>query len=304
MLSKICNLFSNPFLIIPILGQRGFFHGVPDERYLRRCFKAFLGYDLDLDNPKTFNEKLQWLKLHDRNPLYITLVDKYEVKKWVASLIGEEHIVPTLGVWESLDEIDFNALPDRYVLKCTHDSGGLAICRDRATFNVCAARRKIGRSLSRNYYWSGREWPYRDVKPRIIAEEYLDAGNGVADLVDYKFYCFGGEPRFLYVSQGLEHHETARISFLNIDWTFAPYARADYKPFDELPACPSRYEEMLVLSRKLAAGIPFVRVDLYESSGRVFFSEMTFSPNAGFCPFDPVDADRAIGEMIQLPYAN
>lgn len=425
------------------LGYMGALNWMDDELYLRLKSWSFTGVMPNFKCPHTFNEKLQWLKLHDRNPLYTKLVDKAEVKPWVAERIGWEHVVPTLGLWDSFDQIDFDTLPERFVLKCTHDSGGLAICRDRATFDVEAARRKIESSLSRNYFWGGREWPYKNVRPRVLAEEYLDAGPfGMIDnelicfggharcaftctgraegdlrvdffdldrnhlpftrhysnadvsseapanlkemlalsqrladsipfvrvdfyevagelyfgemtfssgsgferldpeqwddglgswielpaggwllvgdlstmwlhlerrsdvapigLTDYKFYCFSGEPRFLYVSQGLEDHSTARISFLNLDWTFAPFCREDYTPFEVLPDKPVSFGEMVGFARTLSDGIPFIRVDFYDVSGEPRFSEMTFHPCSGFMPFSPREWDLRIGDMLLL----
>ncbi|MBQ7688684.1 MAG: glycosyl transferase [Clostridia bacterium] len=277
---------------------------MPDREYIERRFHAKLGRMPDLENPKTFNEKLQWLKLHDRRPEYSELVDKYEAKKYVAARIGEEHIVPTLGVWDSFAEIDFSALPDQFVLKCTHDSGGLVICRDKASLDLKKAEKKINKSLHRNFYYFGREWPYKNVKPRILAERYMeDEITAVAGLTDFKFYCFGGEPKYLYVSAGLENHRTASISFLTLDWAFAPFRRSDYKPFAELPKKPVHFEQMIELAKQLSAGHPFLRVDLYEVGGQIYFSEMTFFPNSGFMPFDPPEWDRTLGDMLILPPA-
>lgn len=182
---------------------------VPDSIYLKLVYRAQMGCSLNLNNPTTFNEKLQWLKLYDRNPLYTTLVDKAAVKPWVAERIGWEHIVPTLGIWDSFDEIDFNSLPERFVLKCTHDSGGLAICRDRSTFDIAAAKARIERSLAKNYYWLGREWPYKNVKPRILAEEYLDpsqqgscSSETLSGPDDYKVLCSMGCRNSLRFTEG------------------------------------------------------------------------------------------------------
>lgn len=272
-----------------------------DKTYLRLRYRLRMGRALHLENPKTFNEKLQWLKLHDRNPLYTVLVDKAAVKPWVAERIGSEHIVPTMGVWNSFDQIDFDALPDRFVLKCTHDSGGLAICRDRTTFDKEAAREKIEKSLGRNYYYHGREWPYKNVIPRILAEEYLDSPYGAIGLIDYKFYCFNGEPRFLYVSQGLENHATARISFLTLNWEFESFRRSDYSPFEKLPNKPRSFNEMLAFAKVLSKDIPFVRVDFYDGAKGALFSEMTFSPCSGMTEFEPAKADVFIGQMLSLP---
>lgn len=270
-----------------------------DERYLKLLYRTRIGRPLDLENPSTFNEKLQWLKIHDRNPLYTKLVDKYEVKEWVAERIGAEHVVPTLGVWDSFDDIDFDALPERFVLKCTHDSGGLAICRDRATFDIAAARRKIERSLASNYYWSGREWPYKNVKPRIIAEEYLDPDAGACDLTDYKFMCFGGSARCLFTCTGRADGDL-RVDFFDMDWNRMPFTR-HYPNSDVPPDAPQGLREMASLSERLAEQLPFVRVDFYEVAGRAYFGEMTFYPGSGLEEFDPEEWDEMLGSWLELP---
>ena len=272
---------------------------VQDARYLKLLFRPSVGYSLDLDDPKTFNEKLQWLKLHDRNPLYTKLVDKAEVKPWVAERIGWEHVVPTLGVWDTFDEIDFGALPDRFVLKCTHDSGGLAICRDRSAFDVAAARRKIERSLANNYFWSGREWPYRDVRPRIIAEEYLDPAGGQADLTDYKVMCFGGRARCEFTCTGRADGDL-RVDFFDTEWNHLPFTR-HYPNADVPPEAPERLRDMVAMAERLSEGMPFVRVDFYEVAGQYYFGEMTLYPGSGMEEFDPERWDGELGSWIELP---
>ena len=276
------------------------FHYLPDSLYLRYVYWRVMGEPLHLKNPQTFNEKLQWLKLHDRNPLYTTLVDKYAVKKWVADKIGEQYIIPTLGVWNHFDEIDFDKLPNQFVLKATHDSGGLVICRNKKTFDKQAAREKLEKSLKNNFYYMGREWPYKNVPPRIIAEKYME-DEEENSLVDYKFYVFNGEPKFLYVSQGLENHATARISFLKMDWTFAPFCRMDYKPLDVLPKKPVNFKQMCHFVKILSKGTPFMRVDLYEICHHVYFSELTFYPCSGYTAFNPPQWDKKIGDWLKLP---
>ncbi len=274
-----------------------------DERYLKLHYWIRMGRPLSLASPEAFSEKLQWLKLNDRRPIYTTLVDKYEVKRWVAERIGEDHIVPNLGVWDSFDEIDFSTLPEQFVLKCTHDSGGLVICDDRATFDLAAARAKINRSLERNYYYGWREWPYRDVRPRIIAECYLPGSDQATRgkvLFDFKFYCFHGEPQFLYVSCGLDSSKTAKMEFVTLDWKPTGFTRPDYRGLGGLPSPPSCLRSMIAISRELAAGIPFVRVDLYEHCGAVLFSEMTLTPAGGTMQVRPRSADLEIGKLIDL----
>lgn len=299
-MNKINQYIENPYRIFLPLASRGLFKSMDDETYLKLIFHARMGYKLDLTNPKTFNEKLQWLKLYDRKPEYTAMVDKYEAKKYVADRIGGEHIIPTLGVWDSFDDIDFSKLPDQFVLKCTHDSGGLAICKNKDQFDITEARRKIESSLAHNYYLWGREWPYKNVKPRIIAEQYMTnkENNG---LIDYKFYCFNGSPEYLYVSQGMDNHETARLSFATVDWKIAPFGRNDYLPLETLPEKPTHFQEMVDVAKQLSHGHPFLRVDLYEINGRVYFSELTFSPCAGFMQFEPEEYDLKLGSMLELP---
>ncbi|MCH8563289.1 hypothetical protein LTI14_08695 [Nesterenkonia sp. YGD6] len=298
-----------------------------DERYLRLLFRVRTGGRLDLRSPETFSQKLQWLKLRDRQSIYTTLVDKHDVKAWVTNLVGESHVVPTLGVWSSFDEIDFGALPEQFVLKCTHDSGGLVICDDPSAFDVETSRTKINRAMARNYYHSGREWPYKDVVPRILAEVYLptwtpERGSASAEdallptsagsieisdssvsrngLIDYKFYCFHGEPKFLYVSQGLHDHDTARMDFLTLDWELADFARPDYTHFIDLPEKPVGFAKMIDMARQLSRDIPFVRVDLFEHFGQVLFSEMTFHPVSGMMPIQPRSAEFELGQFLDL----
>ena len=272
---------------------------LPDKMYIElKYFLKFREFP-NLKSPATFNEKLQWLKLHDRKPEYNTMVDKYEAKKYVADKIGNEHIIPTLGVWERFEDIDFDVLPNQFVLKCTHDSGGLVICRNKSKLDKVTAEEKINASLKTNYFYQGREWPYKNVRPRIIAEKYMEDGSS-KDLTDYKFYCFNGVPKYLYVSTGLENHATASISFLTLDWEFAPFGRSDFKPFTELPPKPTKFEEMLELAARLSAGYKFLRVDLYQIENQIYFSELTFSPCGGMMPFNPPEWDEELGKLIDL----
>ncbi len=298
-MNRIFKVIKEPKKILFYLESKGFFNFLSDEKYLKFFYKLNMGKKLNLDNPKTFNEKLQWLKLYDRKDIYTTMVDKYEVKNYVASLIGEEYVVKNLGIWDNFDEIDFESLPDQFVLKCTHDSGGLVICRDKSKLDLEKAKAKINKSLNRNYYYNGREWPYKNVKPRIIAEKYLENKKDQG-LRDYKFYCADGKVLCLYVSEGLEDHSTASISFLNKDWTFSEFKREDFKPFEKLPEKPEKYEEMLEISEKLSKGYKFLRVDLYEVAGKVYFSEFTFSPCSGYMPFSPKEWDEKLGKMVEI----
>ena len=283
-------------------------HLIPDKLYLKLKYKKRVGKKLNLKEPQSFNEKLQWIKLYDRNPNYSILVDKCEVKKYVADKLGKEFIIQTLGVWDKFDNIDFNALPNQFVLKCTHDSGGLVICRDKSKFDIEKAKKKINNSLKNNYYWHGREWPYKNVKPRIIAEQYMDDfnpedegyGNG---LTDYKFFCFNGEPKMLYVSRGLENHATAQISFYDLECNEMPFKRTDYAGIKGQLHKPKRLDDMILIAKKLATeiGSAFSRIDLYEINEKIYFSEITFFPCSGFLPFDPPEWNYKIGQWINLP---
>ena len=271
-----------------------------DKAYIKLEYFRRLHKFPNLKNPKTFNEKLQWLKLYDRKPIYTTMVDKYEAKKYVADIIGEEYIIPTIGAWDKFEDIDFDALPDQFVLKCTHDSGGLAICRDKSKFDIKKARNKINKSLKRNYYWANREWPYKDVKPRIIAEKYMVDESGY-ELKDYKFFCFNGEMKLLFVAKdrGLETEET-KFDFFDEDFNHLPLTNGH--PNSEPPYFkPDNFDEMKELAEKLSENIPQLRVDFYNINGKIYFGELTFFHWSGLMPFDPPEWDLKIGEFIKLP---
>lgn len=298
-MNKIIKAVKNPKKIVQYLEYIGLFNFLSDKAYLKLMFRVNTGSKLNLDSPKTFNEKIQWLKINDRKDIYTTMVDKYEVKNYVADLIGEEYIISTLGVWDKFEDIDFDSLPDQFVLKCTHDSGGLVICRDKSQLDFKKAKKKINKCLKKNYYKHGREWPYKNVKPRIIAEEYMQDKNNIS-LRDYKFYCFNGEAKYLYISEGLEDHSTAKISFLLPDWEFANFNRLDYKSFEKLPNKPLNFDEMLKLAGEISKGFKFIRVDLYNINDKIYFSELTFSPCSGYMPFSPREWDEKMGELIKL----
>lgn len=298
-LKRVITLLKYPGSLIQILGARGYLNWVPDKIYLKILYRLTMKKPLNLKAPRSFNEKLQWLKIYDHKPEYTQMVDKYTAKRYVAERVGEDQIIPTYGVWTHFDEIDFDKLPDQFVLKCTHDSGGLVICRDKKTLDKDKAKARLEKSLGRNYYWQTREWPYKNVPPRIIAEQYI-VNDKHTPLIDYKFYCFNGKPEFLYVSKGLEDHAQASISFLTLDWEFAPYKRSDYRMFTELPQKPKTFDQMVATAEKLSSGIDFLRVDLYEVNGKLLFSELTFSPCAGMMPFENPEDDLQIGKMLTL----
>lgn len=287
--------------IVAKLATTNFFNRLPDREYLCLQYWARLDQKLDLENPQTFNEKIQWLKLYAKKEQYTAMVDKYEVKKIVADKIGQEYLIPTLGVWERFEDIDFDALPDQFVLKCTHDSGGLVIVREKAKMNIASAKKIIESSLKMNYYYHCREWPYKNVKPRIIAEPYMQDGEKLY-LPVYKFLVFDGEPRIIQVIQN-DKTKDESIDYFDPDWNVLPL-RQNFPNSKVLPEKPERLEEMLDLARKLGADMPVIRVDLYEINKKIYFSEFTFYSDGGFAPFYPEEWDQKLGEMIYLPEAD
>jgi len=268
----------------------------PDELYIKTMFKRKLGYSLDLKQPKTFNEKLNWLKLYDRNPFYSQLADKFEVKKVVAERLGKEHVVQNYGCWNDFDKIDWNSLPEKFVLKCTHDSSGVTICKGKNLFDISKARKRIKQSLSLKHSSIYREWPYQNITPRIIADQLLDDHSG-KELNDYKFWCFNGEPKYMYCTVKAkdiyENFYDMDFNPVDIDHGFERH-----KPEFSKPAA---FDEMKELARKMASGIPFVRVDFFYVDGRVYFGECTFYDWGGMQPFKSYEQDLELGKLLNLP---
>jgi len=285
------------------LDRRKMLRVLPDAAYIKIRYALKFNKKLNLKNPVTYNEKLQWLKLYDRNPLYSELVDKFLVKKHVAAIIGEEYIVPTLGIWDTFAEIDFDALPEQFVLKCTHDSGGLVICKDKSKLDKEAAREKIEKCLKVNYYWHGREWPYKQVKPRIIAEKYMKDSKDQAEegLTDYKFFCFDGEPKAMFIATDRAKKDTeTKFDFFDMDFNHLPFTNG-HPNADKPIQRPEKFELMIELSRKLSEGYPHVRVDFYESDRKIYFGELTFFHWGGMVRFEPDEWDYTFGSWIHLP---
>lgn len=297
---KIIDKILHPRGILYSIGIRGGFRSLEDKKFLQNMYKWKFGRELDLDNPKRYNEKLQWLKLYNRNPLYTKLVDKYAVKEYVAEKIGEDHVIPTIGCWEHFDEINFDELPDQFVLKCTHDSGGLVICKDKSKLDRNKARSIINKALGRNYYWIGREWPYKDVKPRIIAEKYLEDKKNER-LYDYKFLTFNGGVKAMYVwSDRHKSLDEMKLDFFDTDFNHLPLQKG-YPNSDVKIQKPVHFEEMKEFAEKLSEGIPHVRADFYEVEGKVYFGELTFYDYSGFVGFTPDKWDKRFGDWITLP---
>lgn len=289
----------HPYKIAVYLIQKGYGNLLPDKIYLKSWFREKLEYPLNLNQPKTFNEKLQWLKLYDRDPRYTRMVDKYEAKKLVASIIGEEYIIPTYGVWDTFDDIDFDALPNQFVLKCTHDSGGVVICKDKNKWDISKAREIMTNALECKYYLKGREWPYKDVRPRIIAEQYMTDGG--QDLQDYKIHNFGGIPKIILVCSGRFTKEGLHEDFYDVAWEKVNISRPDHPHSEMNQPKPVLLTEMLEVAKKISKSLSFVRTDFYVADGRLYFSEITFYPASGFEPFYPDSADKMLGDWIALP---
>lgn len=298
IISKLIECIKNPKTILIVLDNKGLIH-LSDSYYLKLVYKKKLNKDLDLSNPQTFNEKLQWLKLYDRKNIYTTMVDKYEAKKYVADIIGEKYIIPTIGIYDRFDDINFDKLPNQFVMKCTHDSGGLVIVKDKANFDFKAARKIINKSLTNNFYRGGREWPYKNVKPRIIVEKYMGQKNGDS-MKDYKFFCFNGKPELMYISEGLDDHSTARMSFFDMDFKITDCKRKDYKKLDYIPKKPKTFEKMKEFATLLSKNIPHLRVDMYDINNHIYFGELTFYTCGGYVPFENDEWDKKLGDLLDL----
>ena len=308
-----------------VLTARGFYKSMPDEEFCAKKYQLSYGVKPELSQPRGFSEKIMWLKLHDRNPLYTKLVDKYAVRQYIADKIGEEYLTPLLGgPWKSFEEIDFDSLPEQFVLKCTHDSGSVIVCRDKSSFDIEDARRRLNRRLKRNYYYGNREWPYKDVPPRIIAEACLcqpESGSIISPdddgispdllqkqlgLLDYRFMCFNGRVKALFLNIGVidgKGHTTEKC-YSNIydrDFRLLPVRETD--PSYPVPVLkPKNFETMVKLAEELAQGFPLLRVDLYNISGIIKFGELTFYHNSGLANiFDPPEWDEIFGSWIELP---
>ena len=297
MASKLYKALHNPLYVPWCLWHKISPLIKDDEFYLKVDYYLAMKKKLNLDNPQTFNEKLQWMKLHDKHPEYTMMVDKYEAKEYVRGILGDEYIIPTLALWDRPEDIDFNILPNEFVLKCTHDSGCVIICKDKCSFDVEAARRKLASRLRKEFYLEHREYPYRDVKPRIIAEKYMVDESG-SELKDYKFFCFNGEPKMMFVASGRPYN--TRIDFYDENFELLPFTRG-YPRSDKPMAKPASFEEMKSLAKRLSEKMPFVRVDFYDINGCVYFGELTFFPASGNERFEPEEWDYKVGGWFKLP---
>lgn len=281
------------------LDQIGFFDSMNDRTYLKFNYYLRVGKVLNLDNPSTFNEKLQWLKINDRNPNYTRMVDKVSAKEYVKERIGEEYIIPNIGVYDDFNSIDFKELPKRFVIKCTHNSGGVVVVNDKTQINIPELRNNFKRMLKKNFFYNGREWPYKNITPRIIIEENIQDGNSSIQINDYKIMCFNGKARCAFVCSNRNSRSGLCVNFYDMEWNPMPFERHYPRNPIEIRK-PLNFDKMVELSEKLAKDIPFVRVDFYEKQGKLYFGELTFYPGGGVEEFTPDSWDYVLGSWLNL----
>lgn len=298
-MNYISKIVRNPDKVMLYLMEKGILNWMNDKTYLKIKYKLVMGKKLNIDNPKDFNEKLQWLKLYDRRNEYTAMVDKYEAKKYIEKKIGQEYIIKNFGVWDKFEDIDFDKLPNEFVLKPTHTSGNVFICKDKSKIDYKKLKKEVRSWLKRKYYYIHREWPYKNVKPRIIAEEYMAEVEN-SDLLDYKFMCFNGKVKCSFICSERRSKEGVAVDFYDCDWNHMPFKR-HYRNANVEFKKPKNYEMMIRLAEQLAENIPFVRIDFYEINGKIYFGEITFFPGAGLEEFEPEKYDRILGEMLELP---
>lgn len=284
-----------------ILANKGVYDNMQDEALLNRKYEAIFGKRLNLDNPQTFNEKLQWLKLYDRNPEYTIMVDKYKVRDYIKEKIGEEYLIPLIGVWDNPDDIDFDALPDKFVLKCNHNSGlGMCICKDKSNLNIENVKSELKKGLAQDYYLTGREWPYKNVPRKIIAEKYMTDTSDSSDFTDYKFFCFNGYVDCVMVCLERSSGDT-KFYFFDSNWNLKRLnTRGKNAPDGFTISKPSQMDKMFEIAAKLSKGLPFVRIDLYQSNDHIYFGEITFFLDSGFDANLLPETDKYFGNLIHL----
>lgn len=271
----------------------------PSSWYIKIRFYEHLNKKLNLDSPETFNEKLQWLKVNNRKNEYTQMVDKFRVRNFVREKIGPEYLIPLVGgPWRNADEIEYSELPDKFVLKCNHDSASVVICKDKKTFDIYGTNEKLNKALKFNYYWLSREWPYKNIVPCIIAEKYME-DESEQDLKDYKFFCFNGVVKFYKIDfdRFTNHH----ANYYDCEGHILPFGEEICPPdFNRKLEIPQNINEMILLAAKLSKGIPFVRIDFYNINGKIYFGEITFFPAAGFGKFIPDEWDKILGDWIKI----
>jgi hypothetical protein len=287
------------------LKRKGFFRFIPDKMYYSITYRIHCKGKLNWKNPQTYSEKLNWLKLYDRRDLYHTVVDKYEARNYIREKLGDDEdiLVPLYGVYNTFDEIPFDKLPDKFVIKCTHDNGSVKVV-DKNNYNKEALKKFIVEKQHNNFFhYSGREWPYKGLPPRIIAEKYLELEDG-SPLPNYRFNCFNGIPQFIVVETGNNADENVRLDHYDFDFNLMPFSRGGHEHLGNDFVKPKNLEKMLEIAKKLSEDFPFVRVDLYEVDGHIYFSELTLYPGAGFVYFEPDEWNYKIGDMLDISKVN
>lgn len=300
--AKIKHLLRNPLVIFAKIWEVASPWISSDETFLKIDFFLRMGKRLNLKDPQTFSEKLQWIKLFNQKKEYSVLVDKYEVRKFVAERIGEQHLIPLLGVYNNVDDIDFNSLPDKFVLKPTHDSGSIIICKDKTKLNIQRAKSKLDKCLKRNYFLLGREYPYKNAKRRIIAEQFMEDEN-CSDLKDYKFFCFNGKPCILFYAADRFNSEglPPKFDYYDMNFNLLDIRRSGHENSPQKLEHFPEFDQMKKFAEVLAQGIPFIRADFYLIKSHIYFGELTFFPAGGIVPFEPKKWDYKLGEMLRLP---
>ncbi len=300
-LKRISRAIINPFLLIPYLGKKGLVNWIPDKMYLKWAYYSSFHKHLDLKNPKSFNEKIQWLKLNDRKPEYTKLADKYAVRDYVQEKIGKKYLIPLLGLYDNVEDINWDTLPTEFVLKCTHGSGTNIICSDKSMLDIKKSKRNLSRWMNKSWFWFGREWCYKDIQPRVICEEFMVDESG-KELKDYKIFCFNGHPKLIQVD--FDRFSNHKRNIYSIDWEFKD-VRIKYPNSSEVVIKkPDKLNEMLDCAKKLSEGISHVRVDFYSINDSIYFGEMTFYHGSGFEKFYPDDLENEVGKWIQLNFDN
>lgn len=273
----------------------------PDKFYVKLQHKAIMGEWPNLDNPQTFQEKIQWLKLYDHNPIYTIMVDKYEAKSFIEERVGKEYVIPTLGIYESVLQIDYGALPNSFVIKTTHDSGTVIVCKDKSELDIKKVNALLTKRLRRNYFYSEREWPYKNVKPRIIVEEMI--GKGEKDIMDYKFFCFNGEPKMMFIVSNRRLPGGHKADFFDMEGNHLDVWQLGFENNPSTPQLPTSevFEKMKSIASVLSKDVPLLRVDLYYVNQKIYVGELTFSDSGGYAPFEPTEYNHIIGNWIKLP---
>lgn len=300
VMKKLGKLIRQPGIALQVLLDYEWSRVLSDKTYLKWMYRLKIGKKLDLEQPKGFNEKLQWLKLYDRRSEYNIMADKFLVREYIARQLGREHLIPLLGVWDDPEDIDFDALPDRFVLKCNHNSGlGMCICKDKSKLDIAKVRGELRKGLQQNYYLHGREWPYKDIPRKIVCEAFMTDGG--EELADFKVHNFNGEPKFILVCRDRFKETGLTEDFFSEKWEHLDIKRPGVPNASQPIPEPAELEQMLAFSRKLAEGIPFVRTDFYVIDHKVYFGEITFFPASGMAAFEPESWDDTFGDWLKLP---